>query len=67
VKQALTGMNGVKGSYAEPITGGKYLDINDHKEEIGKYGLKRGDVNMVIESLIGGMKLTTTIEGRTTI
>jgi len=64
VKQALTGMNGVKDLYAEPITGGKYLDIKINKEEIGKYGLSVEDVNMVIESLIGGMKLTTTIEGR---
>ena len=64
VKQALTGMDGVKDLYAEPITGGKYLDIKIKKEEIGRYGLRVDDVNMVIESLIGGMKLTTTVEGR---
>lgn len=64
VKQALTGMDGVKDLYAEPITGGKYLDIKIKKEEIGRYGLSVDDVNMVIESLIGGMRLTTTIEGR---
>lgn len=64
VKQALTGMNGVKDLYAEPITGGKYLDIKINKNEIGRYGLSIEDVNMVIESLIGGMNLTTTIEGR---
>ncbi len=64
VKQELTGMNGVKDLYAEPITGGKYIDIKIKKDEIGRYGLNEDDVNMVIESLIGGMKLTTTIEGR---
>ncbi len=64
VKNALTGMNGVKDLYAEPITGGKYLNIRIKKEEIGRYGLSVDDVNMVIESLIGGMNLTTTIEGR---
>ena len=64
VKQALIGMNGVKDLYAEPITGGKYLDIQIKKNEIGRYGLNADDVNMVIESLIGGMKLTTTVEGR---
>lgn len=64
VKQALTGMDGVKDLYAEPITGGKYIDVNIKKEEIGRYGLNTEDVNMVIESLIGGMSLTNTIEGR---
>lgn len=64
VKEALTGMDGVKDLYAEPITGGKYLDIRINKNEIGRYGLTVDDVNMVIESLLGGMKLTTTIEGR---
>jgi Cu(I)/Ag(I) efflux system membrane protein CusA/SilA len=64
VKQELTGMDGVKDLYSEPITGGKYIDIKINKEEIGRYGLNEDDVNRVIESLIGGMKLTTTIEGR---
>ena len=64
VKQALTGMDGVKDLYAEPIIGGKYIDVKIKKEEIGRYGLNTEDVNMVIESLIGGMSLTNTIEGR---
>jgi Cu(I)/Ag(I) efflux system membrane protein CusA/SilA len=64
VKQALTGMDGVKDLYADPILGGKYIDISIKKNEIGRYGLSVDDVNMVIESAIGGMNLTTTIEGR---
>jgi Cu(I)/Ag(I) efflux system membrane protein CusA/SilA len=64
IKKELTGMNGVKDLYAEPITGGKYLDIKIKKDEIGRYGLNVDDVNMVVESALGGMKLTTTIEGR---
>ena len=64
IKKELTGMDGVKDLYAEPITGGKYLDVKIKKDEIGRYGLSVDDVNMVIESALGGMKLTTTIEGR---
>lgn len=64
IKTELTGMDGVKDLYAEPITGGKYLDIKIKKDEIGRYGLSVDDVNMVVESALGGMKLTTTIEGR---
>lgn len=64
IKQALTGMDGVKDLYAEPILGGKYLDIRIRKDQIGRYGLSVDDINMVIESALGGMNLTTTIEGR---
>lgn len=64
MKQALTGLNGVKDLYVDPITGGKYLDIQVNKEAIGRYGLSADDVNEVVESAIGGMNLTRTIEGR---
>ncbi|MEJ8818970.1 efflux RND transporter permease subunit [Lacibacter sp. H407] len=64
IKQQLVGIDGVKDLYVEPITGGKYIDIAVKREEIGRYGLSVDDVNLVIESALGGMKLTTTIEGR---
>jgi len=64
IKKELEGIPGVKDLYAEPITGGKYIDITIKREEIARYGLSIDDVNMVVESALGGMKLTTTIEGR---
>ncbi|CAN1532503.1 COG3696 Putative silver efflux pump [Spirosomataceae bacterium] len=64
IKKELQGIEGVKDLYVEPITGGKYIDITVKREEIGRYGLSVDDVNAVVESALGGMKLTTTIEGR---
>lgn len=64
LKGALEGMKGVKDLYVEPITGGKYIDIVVNREEIARYGLSIDDVNTVVESSLGGMKLTTTVEGR---
>lgn len=64
VRKHLQGINGVKDLYVEPITGGKYIDIVIKRDEIGRYGLSIDDVNTIVESAIGGMKLTTTIEGR---
>ncbi len=63
-KVALTGVEGVKDLYVEPIVGGKYVEIKIKREEIGRYGLSVDDINMVVESSIGGMNITTTIEGR---
>ncbi|MCW3092310.1 MAG: acriflavin resistance protein [Ferruginibacter sp.] len=64
IKKQLEGIDGVKDLYVEPITGGKYIDIAIKRDEIGRYGLSVDDVNAVIEIALGGMKITTTIEGR---
>ena len=64
IKKELEGIAGVKDLYAEPITGGKYIDIIVKRDEIGRYGLSVDDVNAVVESALGGVNLTTTIEGR---
>lgn len=64
IKNALEGTSGIKDLFAEPITGGKYIDIIPKREEIGRYGLSVDEVNSVVETAIGGMTLTSTIEGR---
>lgn len=64
MKKELEGISGVKDLYVEPITGGKYIDVAVRKDEIGKYGLSVNDVNMYVETALGGMNLSTTIEGR---
>lgn len=63
-KKELEGLDGVKDLYVEPIVGGKYIEIKVRKDEIGRYGLSVDDVNMFIETALGGMNVTTTIEGR---
>jgi Cu(I)/Ag(I) efflux system membrane protein CusA/SilA len=63
-KKELEGLEGAKDLYVEPIVGGKYIDIQVRKNEIGRYGLSVDDVNMFIETALGGMNVTTTVEGR---
>lgn len=64
VKRSLENVEGVKDLYVDPITGGKYLTINIRREELGRYGLTVEDVNMLVESGIGGVPIGQTIEGR---
>ena len=64
LKKELEGIDGVKDLYVEPITGGKYIDVAVKRDEIGRYGLSVDDVNAIVESALGGMRLTTTVEGR---
>ncbi|HYF67584.1 MAG TPA: efflux RND transporter permease subunit [Ohtaekwangia sp.] len=64
IKQALTGVEGVNDLYVDPVTGGKYLTIDIKRDALGRYGLSVDDVNMIVESSIGGAPIGQTIEGR---
>lgn len=64
VRKALQEINGLADLYVEQLTGGKYLKIKINRTEIARYGLSVDDVNMLVESALGGMQVTTTVEGR---
>jgi copper/silver efflux system protein len=51
-------------AYAERVTSGYYLDFELKRDEIGRYGLAIDEVQMLIESVIGGESITTTVGGR---
>jgi copper/silver efflux system protein len=55
---------GTRTAFFERVTGGYYLDFVVNREEAARYGLTPGDVNDMVETAIGGMNLTTTVEGR---
>ena len=55
---------GTRSIYAERVTGGYYLDFNIRRGEIARYGLTVEEVEAVLETAIGGMTVTTTVEGR---
>ena len=55
---------GTRTVYAERVLGGYYLDFELKREEIARYGLTIADVEMIIESAIGGESISTTVEGR---
>jgi Cu(I)/Ag(I) efflux system membrane protein CusA/SilA len=64
VESAIKNIRGTRSAYAERVTTGYFLDIKPKREEIARYGLVMDDVQAVIAGAIGGMNLTTTIEGR---
>ncbi len=60
----LKGVPGTRNIFAERVAGGYYLDIDIKRDEIARYGLTVEDVESVLETAIGGMNITTTVEGR---
>lgn len=50
-------------AFGDRAVGGYYLDVDINRATASRYGLTTGDVQDVIQSAIGGMNVTETVEG----
>jgi copper/silver efflux system protein len=64
VAEVLRGIPGAVDVYPEQVTGAPYLDIRVNREAAARYGITVGAIQDVIETAVGEMNLTLTIEGR---
>jgi Cu(I)/Ag(I) efflux system membrane protein CusA/SilA len=63
IEAALREVPGTLSVYAERVVGGNYLDFDIDRKKIARYGLTIGDVQDVIQTAIGGMNISQTVEG----
>ena len=64
IEHSLQQIPGTRSAYAERATGASYLDFVVDREAVARYGLRVADVNQAIETAIGGMAVSQTVEGR---
>jgi Cu(I)/Ag(I) efflux system membrane protein CusA/SilA len=63
IEAVISRVPGTASVISERVTGGNYIDFVIDREAAARYGLSVGDVQDVIMSAIGGMNVTTTVEG----
>ncbi|MBL1261168.1 MAG: efflux RND transporter permease subunit [Thiotrichaceae bacterium] len=63
IEQALKQLPETLSAFADKTAGGYYLDFDIDRKEASRYGLTTGDVQDVIQTAIGGMNITYTVEG----
>ncbi|HEX4916644.1 MAG TPA: efflux RND transporter permease subunit [Limnobacter sp.] len=63
LEQVVKNMDGVSSAFAERLTGGRYIDVNIHRERAARYGLNVSDVQTIVASAVGGMNIGETVEG----
>tara|TARA_B100001971_G_C18225230_1_gene559943 strand:- start:681 stop:1940 length:1260 start_codon:yes stop_codon:yes gene_type:complete len=63
IEQAMKQLPDTLSAFGDKAAGGYYLDFDIHRDEAARYGLTTGDVQDVIQSAIGGMNVTVTVEG----
>jgi Cu(I)/Ag(I) efflux system membrane protein CusA/SilA len=64
IESILREIPGSRNPYAERIGNKPYIEIDVNREEAARYGVKVGDIQHLIMTAIGGMNITTTVEGR---
>lgn len=60
----LRSVPGTRSTFAERQTGREYVDIIPDREAIARYGLRVSDLHNIIEVAVGGMPVSTVIDGR---
>ncbi len=63
VEAVVKPLPGTLSVYAERVMGGSYIDFEIDREAAARFGIKVGDIQDVIQSAVGGMNVSWTVEG----
>jgi len=64
IETIVGGVRGAVSPYAERISERPYFEIDIDRQQAARYGIKINDIQHIIMTAVGGMNLTTTVEGR---
>src|SRR4030067_1281184 len=62
IENLVKDVKGTRRAYAERVTTGYFLDFNIRREEAARYGINVDDIQEVVQTAVGGMNLTITVE-----
>jgi len=64
IERRVATVPGTRSAFADRSTGGFYIDIAIKRDEAARLGLTVADINEVVQTAIGGMTVSETVEGR---
>lgn len=63
VEQVVASINGTSSAYAERPVGGRFIEINVDRDAAARYMMSVRDVQDVVQTAIGGMQISESVEG----
>lgn len=64
VEAAVKDVPGTRSAFADRVVGGKYLEIQPDRRELARRNIDLSVFQAVIQTALGGMKLTESVQGR---
>ena len=63
IERIVGAVEGTASAYAERPVGGRFVEINVNRDAAARYGLSVNDVQVVVQTAIGGMQVAESVEG----
>ncbi|MDJ0905812.1 MAG: efflux RND transporter permease subunit [Woeseiaceae bacterium] len=63
LETVLASLPGTASVYSERVAGGRYVDVDIDRTRASRHGLNINDIQDVVQTAIGGMNVTQTVEG----
>ena len=64
VEAAVKNVDGTRSAFADRVVGGKYLEITPDRDELARQNIDLGMFQRVIQTTLGGMKISESVQGR---
>jgi len=64
IEVAVIDVPGTRSAFAERVLGGKYIEIMPNRSELARRNIDMGTFQSVIQTALGGMKLSESVSGR---
>ncbi len=64
VETAVKDVTGTRSAFADRVIGGKYLEITPNRDELARQNIDLGMFQRVIQTALGGMKISESVQGR---
>ena len=63
LEQVVMSVPGTTSAYSERVAGGRYIEIRPDRLAAARFGLNIVDINQMVAVAVGGINITTTVEG----
>jgi len=64
IEAAVKNIRGARSAFADRVNGGKYLEIKPDRRELARRNIDMAAFQSVIQTALGGMKLSESVQGR---
>lgn len=64
IEKVLSPVEGTVSVFSERVVGGRYVMVDINRAKASRYGLNIADVQEIVSTAVGGMKVTESVEGQ---